>query len=577
MRNRYIIMLVAALVLAVSTTETKAQNGTYMENSGIVNTAWSLNPSDLINLSNFDSRFGTARSMAMGGAFTSLGADLISGHINPAGLGLYRSSEVGITPAVTINNVSNSPVGSKSIWTQSESRTRFGLNNAGLALNVYQGSRGLTSATIAFSYNKMADFNYRSSMGYHDNQTIGNYFIRDVDGILYSEMEGDGKWGRIHPSKWASTAAYNTYFFNRYYEEYTTDEDGRLVPIPIYDDVYRMLGMGSGVAVDHNAHINSRGSVGEFAIAAGFNIQNKLYLGFTIGIVDYYNKQDIFYSEDYIDNNADVYPMQYSDLNQFRKFEGTGVNFKFGVIYSPIAGLRLGAAIHTPTFSDIKTKYQVYFRNRAEGDRSDNWELSPINEWSHDFNTPTRLLLGASYTFGTKGLVSVDYERTWYNGMRYKSGDHIDKSFYNDTFSDQLKGSNTIRAGVEYRPVNRLFLRAGFGYSGKNTSSKFNVNPTLDQASGDMIVSSFDSDITYKSYNASGGIGIQLSPFASFDLTYTYFRQSRTSYDNYYFVLDPDPITEIVEGKFTPIIVDSPKVRPDFKRHGITFSLNFRF
>jgi hypothetical protein len=41
---------------------------------------------------------GTARFMSMGGAFTALGGDMSSLSQNPAGLGVFRSSELTITP-----------------------------------------------------------------------------------------------------------------------------------------------------------------------------------------------------------------------------------------------------------------------------------------------------------------------------------------------------------------------------------------------------------------------------------------------------------------------------------------------
>ena len=41
---------------------------------------------------------GTARFMSMGGAFTALGGDISSLSQNPAGLGVFRSSELTITP-----------------------------------------------------------------------------------------------------------------------------------------------------------------------------------------------------------------------------------------------------------------------------------------------------------------------------------------------------------------------------------------------------------------------------------------------------------------------------------------------
>ena len=41
---------------------------------------------------------GTARFMSMGGAFTALGADLSAIRLNPAGTGVFRSSEASLTP-----------------------------------------------------------------------------------------------------------------------------------------------------------------------------------------------------------------------------------------------------------------------------------------------------------------------------------------------------------------------------------------------------------------------------------------------------------------------------------------------
>ena len=40
---------------------------------------------------------GTARYMSMGGAFTALGGDASAISLNPAGLGVYRSSEITAT------------------------------------------------------------------------------------------------------------------------------------------------------------------------------------------------------------------------------------------------------------------------------------------------------------------------------------------------------------------------------------------------------------------------------------------------------------------------------------------------
>ena len=55
---------------------------------------------DAYQLSQTEQR-GTARFMAMGGAFTALGGDLSTLNQNPAGIGVYRRSEIGATLDIT--------------------------------------------------------------------------------------------------------------------------------------------------------------------------------------------------------------------------------------------------------------------------------------------------------------------------------------------------------------------------------------------------------------------------------------------------------------------------------------------
>ena len=47
---------------------------------------------------------GTARSRALGGAVTAMGGDLSAAYVNPAGLGLYRTSEVLFSPSFNFNS-----------------------------------------------------------------------------------------------------------------------------------------------------------------------------------------------------------------------------------------------------------------------------------------------------------------------------------------------------------------------------------------------------------------------------------------------------------------------------------------
>ena len=50
--------------------------------------------------------YGTARFMGMGGAFGALGGDMTTLSFNPAGIGVYRSSEIGATVNLEFQNSS---------------------------------------------------------------------------------------------------------------------------------------------------------------------------------------------------------------------------------------------------------------------------------------------------------------------------------------------------------------------------------------------------------------------------------------------------------------------------------------
>ena len=92
-------------------------------------------PEAMLKLSQYNYSFGTARSAALGGAFTSLGADLASMAINPAGLGMYQSSDVGFSPSVTSSTMKSNYGG----FSASDSKTQFSVGNLAAAFNLYQG------------------------------------------------------------------------------------------------------------------------------------------------------------------------------------------------------------------------------------------------------------------------------------------------------------------------------------------------------------------------------------------------------------------------------------------------------
>ena len=207
MKSMKIVALCAAFVAAAPL---QAQN-TGLEFGGSVLNHDMLWATDLAQLSQTHV-FGTARVMGMGGAFTSLGADLSSMSLNPAGLGMYRRNEISLTPLVPMAKASTAGTAS---W-KGNSKSQFAFANVGVALNVFESSRSsLTSLTLGIGMNRIADFNSRysfSSESRYDPDrpdrlmpTIADIFSQQMNNFGVRpdrEAEGGGPNGPVPVDAW---------------------------------------------------------------------------------------------------------------------------------------------------------------------------------------------------------------------------------------------------------------------------------------------------------------------------------------------------------------------------------------
>ena len=526
-------------------------------------------PGDMAELSQTQFNFGTARAMAMAGAFTSLGADLSSMSINPAGLGMYRHSDISITPMMSFaRSKTNAPEYGRN------SRDRFSMANIGVAINAYEGSGSLVSLNIGFGYNRLADFNYDYSFQRGGQRaTVGDVYSRQLywGGVSKNDFYtngGSGNWiWPDDPQYWNAMLAYRGFLIDQ--------ED------PKNPKSWKPTWIGNNAEMGHFTELQSRGSVGEYTLSVGANINNKIYIGASLGIQSVYQRKYIDYGEEYYypgtgpdgyGNSGLDYQLLWWKLNQSVIVEGTGVNFKAGIVYRPTTNLRLGAAIHTPTYYSLDRKFQsaaaglAYANNHVDPNvtpdddgyistANDPNMTSPLlvddgpNGWS--FVSPTRLMFGASYTFGERGVISVDYERDWYNGIRIKDNPSgLDsQSWYNDSFRQNFKGSNIVRVGAEFKPLPVLSLRAGFGFSDSMVrDDEFPpASPVIKQT-------------TY--YGA--GVGFVLARGVLLDLAYQYMSSKTTDYHLFY-AEDKAGYTE------------SAVYSTDINRHNVALTLGFRF
>jgi len=388
---------------------------------------------------------GTARFMSMGGAFTALGGDISSLSQNPAGLGVFRSSEISITPQLfQIKTTAglNSANSSDYIY-------NFNLAQAGIVANIIDNNSesGLVSLNIGYSFNKTNNLNQSIIIdGISNNSSLADFWTDNAEGLFRDELAEFAPAAYLAWDTWViDTLPGSNTHYGTVYSNYGDN------PPSVYGQNIRRL-------------VTYEGYTGEHALSAGINLSNKLYVGATIGIsrLNYASQYEHFETTDAI------LPSQFEnfDYTFYYSNEGTGYGLKIGAIYRPIEILRLGFAFHSPTLYKIN----VYVYDNITSNFSDGGQYSSSTEpvrYSYALTTPFKAMVGAAVQLKKLALISVDYEFIDYSTARFSdTGDDYNYSEKNATIKSTLRATNNLRLGAEVR-LNRLYLRGGYSYYGK--------------------------------------------------------------------------------------------------------------
>ncbi|MFI3269814.1 MAG: outer membrane protein transport protein [Rikenellaceae bacterium] len=519
-------------------------------------------------------QFGTARSMAMAGAMTSLGGDATAMLINPAGLGMYRSSEFGLTPLVTVQR-SDSEGGRSS----GRGDNSFSLSNFSAVFALPQsGTSPLLALNVGIGYNRISNLNYSYSlMSGGQSSSLARLFSRQLTGmgVSLTELRGDNNpnWNSLSTAAWGAALGYkNGLTFQSYgvvpegYDNATADDTITESTTPIWTSSW----MNSSTVVDQYFTLESEGSVGEYDLSIGGNVMNKIYFGFTFGIQSVYQRLDLLYSEEYYNSvplDSEVVAMNY---NQTVITSGVGLNLKVGATYRPVEALRIGVAYHSPTWYSLSREYQASMASVSQFSDDPHQEYyssadSPIlgdygeNRWR--FNSPSRLLVGGSYTFGKRALISIDYQRDWVGSMKVRELPYgVDTSLYTG-FDELYESVNTLRVGGEFKPTAKVALRGGYGCSSSMVSSGVSSADLLDIPTTDRV------------RYFSAGIGYAAAKNVLFDLTYMNQVSYCTSYTLFYGA--GDVTVSSVGGDAIPSAAPSQSgtFKSDLRSHNIALSM----
>ena len=404
---------------------------------------------------------GTARSMAMGNAFTALGGDLGGLAINPASSGVYRCSQFSFTPGFTTSRSAVNYLGNAS----DRKKTGFTVSNFGAILTFDTGNyNGLLNYSFGFVYNKKNSF--RSAMnayGSTDNSSMLSSIAAGLEGINSSVLDENNFNSGV---SWPAQLAWNAYVIaplSVLGGKYANVEDSYLASTENYDEASDELRIGG--VLDQKFNRRTYGSNEEFSLNFGGNVSDFLYFGVNLNMIALSNTVEEYYEEK-ARNAADFQDGFVSmDNSYWLRTTGSGLNLKLGAIVTPFAGLRLGATVTTPTAYSLVDEWD-YTMNTSFNNGNSYTEYSPTGTYSYRMTAPMRWSVGGAYTFLNFGLISVDYEHVNYANTRLKNESGAPGVFTeeNSYMSQNFLGADVIRAGAEIKLGQSMALRGGYQY-----------------------------------------------------------------------------------------------------------------
>jgi hypothetical protein len=404
---------------------------------------WAQNEQDALRLS-YIMHGGSARTMSMGGAFGALGGDFGALSINPAGIGLYRQGDFSFTPDFSMLSSESMYLGSKT----SDSRYKGSVNQFGFVIpfkSKYKADDSDNNIVFGFGYNKLRDFSeYFAMKGINNSNSLVDDFVYTAN--MYDDWD-----------PFTDGLAWETYLID------TVTMDPYSNPYILYysdfDPPFAQDGPFYGQ--EQLRTVSKKGAIGEYLFSLGANLGHKLYVGGSLGI------QRVEYEETWVHTESDpddiiYYFNEFSFRNKLYT-TGRGINVKLGFIARPMEWLRVGGAIHTPTFFSLNDDFTASMSTDLD-DGEDIHESEAYGEYSYDITTPFRAVGSVAFILKQMAILSLDYEYVDYSSARLRADDY-DFFDENQAVSSRYKAASNLRLGGEVH-FGPLFLRAGYSLYG---------------------------------------------------------------------------------------------------------------
>lgn len=458
---------------------------------GFIQTAQAQVPEDAIRMS-WNTPRGTARSMAVGGAVGALGGDITSTFVNPAGLGFYKTGEFVISPGFTFNNIKSSYFNE----TQKGDKSAFDYGVTGLVYGRSNRYGRWTSNAISIAINRTANFN--NSVYYQGTNEFSSFSEQFAEEFSQSGLPIDVRLYDA-PLNLGTKLANYAYLI----DTVSVNGNVEVVGLPQRDAI---LAGGEGV-FNQSKRIETKGGITEIALGFGTNMDDKVYIGFGLGLpIVNYERTSTMYEEDatgVTDNNFNN-----ATFVETQSAKGFGVNAKLGMIVKPTNSLRLGLGIHTPTLYALQDKItgsitadlENYFPSgeqirvaTADDIYTANGVFIPT--YKYDFVSPWKFILSAAYVLNEvedvkqqKGFLTADVEYVTHGSSRFNPETGEEDAYYdavNEATKEIYKGALNFRVGGELK-FNTIMTRLGFSYYGSPYEDSENLKGRRMNVSGGL-------------------------------------------------------------------------------------------
>lgn len=402
---------------------------------------------DAFNLS-YNGLKGTARSVAMGGAFGALGGDISGIAINPAGIGVYTTSEIVTTLNFTNTRTKTDLYGSKT----DDSRFKFSFDNLAFVGTVPLHSDVAPLINFGFSYNRLQSFDRKVTMnGHFLDHSQSDYFVDRVNGIPVGDLNLDANPGPFVNSTsdyWLGALAYNTGIINPIGSGSSANQ---------YQSILDKI---NNPTIDNFQHVYERGSIDSYDFNMGTTFADMLSAGITVSVTDIGYRIYSLYSEAYYEENAGTPAAEY-DFENWLRTDGTGWQVKAGLIFKPVQELRIGVAYHSPTWYNMTDFYSVRMDAFNQKPIVDSFDEVGNTFTDYKFRTPDKWVFSLAGVIAKRAIISADYELTNYNSMNLQDRNGFGLSA-NQDIKEDFRNSSTLRIGGEIRITPQFSGRVGY-------------------------------------------------------------------------------------------------------------------